>query len=167
MNLRVRRTTRTTDAFLGILEVDGSFNCYSMENLSLAIPPGSYAVEITYSPHFHRAMPLLDGVLGRNEIRIHPANLPSQLEGCIAIGQSHDADDLDNSDAAFEPLFKLISGALARGESVTVEVTDETQPKSLDLPLNTVLPLPVPHQDNAQSLWTAILGMLIAIMKHK
>lgn len=50
------------------------------------IPCGRYLVRATYSPRFGRKMYLLLDVPKRDGIRIHPANWPMQLNGCIALG---------------------------------------------------------------------------------
>lgn len=71
----------------------GNFNCFSLErpvvvnrpNLD-AIPSGVYMVTWTYSPHFKRPMYLVKEVKGRSGVRIHSANLTSQLNGCISLG---------------------------------------------------------------------------------
>lgn len=124
MEMTLKRETKDQAAINGSLLVDGKYECAAMERTTVAIPPGKYSVEITFSPHFGKPMPLLDGVPQRTDIRIHPANWPSQLEGCIAVGLSHDGDDLDNSAAAFNPLFAKILAAITRQESVTIEVVD-------------------------------------------
>lgn len=53
-----------------------------------SIPAGRYRCYWTYSPRFKRRMYLVDGVPGRAGIRIHPANIYSQLNGCIALGET-------------------------------------------------------------------------------
>ena len=40
-----------------------------------------------WSPRFKRPVYLVEAVRGRSGIRIHPANLPEQLNGCIALGE--------------------------------------------------------------------------------
>lgn len=52
------------------------------------IPAGRYLVEATLSKRFKRKMYCLVGVPDRAGIRIHPANWPDELEGCIALGTS-------------------------------------------------------------------------------
>lgn len=52
------------------------------------IPAGTYTVRATQSVRFGRLMYLVEGVAGRSGIRIHQANLPTELEGCIALGTS-------------------------------------------------------------------------------
>jgi len=124
MRLTLRREQKDQNAIIGTLLVDGVRECVTMERTSVAIPVGQFRVEITFSPHFGKPMPLIDGVPQRTNIRIHPANWPTQLEGCIAVGQSHDVDDLDNSVAAFNPLFAKILAAITAGQLVTIDVID-------------------------------------------
>lgn len=60
------------------------------------IPPGSYLARVTWSPRFQRDLYELQGVPGRSNVRIHPANfmgdramgLRCDLEGCIGLGMS-------------------------------------------------------------------------------
>lgn len=122
MLLQLKRGATLQGAVLGSLAAN-NFHCCSMERADKIIPAGTYSIELTYSPHFKRAMPLLDGVPGRTDIRIHPANWIYQLEGCIAVGISHEINCLDNSDAAFEPLLKRITAAIDSGESVRIQIT--------------------------------------------
>lgn len=51
------------------------------------IPEGIYPVVWEFSARFGRELFELKGVSGRSEIKIHPANLPSELNGCIALGR--------------------------------------------------------------------------------
>ena len=51
------------------------------------IPPGAYGCILTLSPRFKRPLYLVGPVRGRSGIRVHPANLSSQLNGCIALGE--------------------------------------------------------------------------------
>lgn len=70
------------------------FECYTLERPWLdnkssvsSIPAGKYTCLWTYSPRFKKRVYLVDGVPARSGIRIHPANLSSQLNGCIALGE--------------------------------------------------------------------------------
>ena len=114
--LLVKRTKTTSDAFFGEIYFNGAFVGYSMERIGVAIPAGTYGATLAYSGHFKRLTPHI-AVPDRTYIEIHPANWPSQLEGCIAIGSAIDGDALDNSGVAFEKLMKLITGDF----TVTVE----------------------------------------------
>jgi len=50
------------------------------------IPNGTYNWKKWYSPTYKMEVIRLEGVPGRTNILIHPANYVSQLRGCIAIG---------------------------------------------------------------------------------
>lgn len=52
------------------------------------IPAGMYKVTWNYSPAFKRDMYLLLETQPRSGIRIHPANLATELHGCIAFGDA-------------------------------------------------------------------------------
>jgi len=110
MILTLNRKTKTPDGIFGTLEVDvHPFTCVTLEKLDRAIPAGTYNIEFTYSPAFNRIMPLLD-VPQREGIRIHWANYPNQLEGCIAVGDKVDGDAVDDSRIAFNQLWNIIHG---------------------------------------------------------
>lgn len=110
MIIRVQRKRKTVDGIFGVFTIDGmSFECFTVESLVHAIPAGYYPVEFTYSPEFNQVMPLID-VPNRTGIRIHPANYPTQLLGCIAVGDKEEPDAVDDSRVTFNILHKLIEG---------------------------------------------------------
>lgn len=78
-----------------------------MERTAVAIPAGTYRGAKRYSPHFGMTVLGID-VPNRTDIECHPANLPSQLLGCIAVGGSIDGDALDNSRAAFDEMMEVV-----------------------------------------------------------
>jgi len=99
MELLLQRDARTEKSTTGKLSVDGVFECYTLEDKDrglissmpleeimskkvygqTAIPTGRYEVTISYSPKFQRMMPLLNGVPGYDEVRIHPGNSNTKL----------------------------------------------------------------------------------------
>lgn len=111
MKILVQRKSRTDDGIFGTLTVDDpyGFHCFTVERKAKAIPAGVYPVDFTYSPKFNRIMPLIL-VPGRERVRIHWANFPMQLEGCIAVGKSLESDAVDYSVATFNQLYAIIHG---------------------------------------------------------
>ena len=124
--LRVVRnpTLATKDAHFGDMAYNGQWICFTMERKSVAIPTGIYLTHKELSPHFGFATPHLS-VPDRTYIEIHPANYPSQLEGCIAVGTEIDHDNLDNSRLAFDKMMAIVP------DSFIVEVvSSNNQPKA-------------------------------------
>lgn len=79
------------DCTPGDFYLDGVHLCNSLElpwvnnvhDIS-CIPKGVYSMMMTYSERFHKPTLQLLNVVNRTGIRIHSANLASQLKGCIA-----------------------------------------------------------------------------------
>jgi hypothetical protein len=94
------------------LEIDGKFECHTLEDTDrgltneqsdtditankvfgkTAIPTGQYEVIMNYSKRFDCVMPLLLGVKGFEGIRIHLGNTEEDTHGCILVG-IHKTDD--------------------------------------------------------------------------
>jgi hypothetical protein len=112
--LKIKRESVTIDGIFGTIEVDGNLVCKSGENLNRAIPEGLYDAQIDESPRLgyncpHIRVPLRDEAAGGDAgIRIHIANEPCQLEGCIETGTQLDGDAVDNSRLAFEKLISFL-----------------------------------------------------------
>ena len=116
MNIIVQRTEKTTDGIMGKLSLDWDpFTCVTLENLAKSIPVGIYDLTFDYSPHFNRIMPHIlvperDALAGGDAgIRIHWANFPAQLEGCIAVGTDVDGDSIDESLVPFNQLYSILN----------------------------------------------------------
>jgi hypothetical protein len=116
MLITVQRKTKTSDGIMGQLKLDWNpFTCVTLENLKLSIPAGTYDLNFTYSPHFNRIMPHLivpsrDSLAGGDAgIRIHWANFPAQLDGCIAVGTMVDGDSIDESLIPFNQLYAILN----------------------------------------------------------
>lgn len=105
-----RTTSDDDDAILGTMTFEDGTTFSTLERLSLAIPLGTYPVQMTvsgravagtlWSPLADHKLPLIDPVPGRSGIRIHAANLARQLEGCIAVGRGVEGTLLVQSRAA-------------------------------------------------------------------
>lgn len=125
MIITVQRKSKSIDGIFGVMTLDWSaFTCVTLENLDKEIPAGIYDLNFTYSPHFNRVMPhiivpsrdILAG--GDAGIRIHWANFPAQLDGCIAVGTHVDGDSIDESLVPFNQLFHILN--LQAGIKITV-----------------------------------------------
>ncbi len=83
----------------GILSVS-DFSCYSGELPfrdnhpdTSCIPTGTYTCEWTHSPRLNKETYEVLNVPDRAGIRIHSANYPEQLLGCIALGSTKQVVD--------------------------------------------------------------------------
>lgn len=138
MNLEVRRIIFTRESIIGNLFIDDVFECFTLElpwkknQKSIScIPEGKYKVIMEYSPRFNRLLPELKGVPERDEIKIHPANWPKELNGCIAVGKTAGQDYIGQSRIAFELLLVKIVEAEDMGEEVWISVKDGGQKKEV------------------------------------
>lgn len=97
LEVSLTRLHDTGNSIIGALTVIEKgrliFSCKTLElswkdnqNRISAIPTGTYAVKMTYSPRFKKDLYLLENVPDRAGVRIHSANFASQLHGCIALG---------------------------------------------------------------------------------
>lgn len=127
MKITVQRTRKTADGILGSMKFDENpFTCFTVENLEHSIPAGVYNAKIDHSPRMnidtpHIAVPSRDEAAGGDAgIRIHSANFPSQLLGCIAVGDKQDADAVEDSKATFAKIMGILKGISA----FVVEVLD-------------------------------------------
>lgn len=87
----------------GVLTLSDNFKCYTVErpwkdnqNGVSCIPEGSYTLRKRLSPIVERTSRgrykegwEVTDVEGRTYIMIHPANVPSELEGCIGVGDGY------------------------------------------------------------------------------
>ena len=102
------------------------FNCVTLENLDKCIPKGIYEIDFNYSPHFNRIMPHVivpsrDTLAGGDAgLRIHWANFPAQLDGCIAVGTAVDGDSIDHSLIPFNQLYTI----MGQRHGITIEILD-------------------------------------------
>lgn len=114
MLITVQRKSKTADGIFGVLTFDG-FTCFTVENLAKAIEPRTYTVKFDYSPRFQRILPHIivpsrDQVAGGDAgIRIHPANFPHELEGCIAVGDKLGENCVEDSRDTFAKFLQALN----------------------------------------------------------
>ena len=92
--LTLVRYTRTDEAILGSLYLNGAFICYTLENEAKAIPCGMYTVQNSKSPKFKRELPLLHNakVPASRGIRIHRGNTFKDSQGCVLVGMGRSTE---------------------------------------------------------------------------
>lgn len=95
-----------------------------------AIPLGRWPLRLDWSPHFGREMPHIY-VPTHDGARIHGANRPEQLLGCIATGTARIARGVANCDVVVNRVIELLKQAESRfsgeGEYAYITVTrDQT-----------------------------------------
>lgn len=97
--LTLVRYTRTDEAILGSLYLNGAFVCYTLENSAKAIPCGMYKVQNSKSPKFKRELPLLHNsqVPAGRGIRIHVGNTAASSSGCVLVGMTREVHLLGGS----------------------------------------------------------------------
>lgn len=138
MKLTVQRRWKQASCTIGVLLVNDSPECYSLEDQvrevpgqpvaswkvfgKTAIPGGIYRVRISHSPHFGRDLPELMDVPGFEGVRIHPGNVAADTEGCILVGMDKGTDSIGRSRLAFDALFPKLQAAINAGEGVVIEV---------------------------------------------
>jgi hypothetical protein len=130
MNLRLIREPSKDGCTLGVLFVDGAFECFTLEDVirepqgspivstwkvagDTAIPQGRYRIVRTKSPRFGKVLPLLENVPGFEGIRIHSANRSSETEGCLIPGRVRGHGMVMESRIAFEALDQKIRHAVS------------------------------------------------------
>jgi len=130
MNLRLLRTGFTEKSTTGELYLDDTFFSFTLELVNKdglhgsCISAGTYRVLIDFSERFQRAMPRLVNVPFRQGILIHYGNIPSDTEGCILVGDTHDPhnpDFIGESRAAFNRLFLKMASAASEGISIDIQ----------------------------------------------
>lgn len=138
MKLYLIRENFTEESTEGSLLVDGTFECYSLEDTDrqlenggdkiygkTAIPRGVYDMDITYSNRFKKEMPIILNVPQFEGIRIHKGNTSLDTDGCILVGieNKKDNDDfISGSKIAYDRLFLKLVEAKERGEKLTIEI---------------------------------------------
>ena len=97
---------------------------YKMKGKS-AIPDGSYAVVISYSPKFQEWLPLLLGGPEFNRkwqgVRIHAGNSAKDTEGCILVGENREVGRVLDSRRTLARLMKRLAER-PEGEAVRLRI---------------------------------------------
>lgn len=128
MKLTLIRRWNRKDYCIGNLYIDNVYQCDVIEDVDrglddsmseseilkkkikgqTAIPTGTYAIALTYSPKYKRIMPLLENVKGYSGIRIHSGNTSKDTEGCLIVGKNTEVGKVTSSRATYNALFKKL-----------------------------------------------------------
>lgn len=144
MKLEVLRYSDNGESLLGLLFIDGKFECYTLEDEArtekvwgeTAIPDGEYKVEYRtvgghherYSKRFsdiHKGMLHVKDVPNFKYILIHIGNDDDDTAGCLLVGNSSISNQVQDgfvgySTDAYKRLYKKVSNALEKNEKVTI-----------------------------------------------
>ena len=127
--LTLVRYTRTDEAILGSLYLNGAFICHTLENASNVIPCGMYAVQNSKSPKFKRELPLLHNaqVPASRGIRIHVGNTAKDSQGCVLVGMTREVHLLGGSKLKESKAAETMVTMICRNESNLVIVDNYKQ----------------------------------------
>ncbi len=130
MILRIVREPTQHEATLGVLFINNAFHAFTLEDAIRAekiagrtcIPPGRYAVRLSWSPKFQRILPEVLDVPNFTGIRLHPGNTVADTDGCILVGLQRTALTVLNSRQAHAALQTMLTTAQDMREPVTLVI---------------------------------------------
>lgn len=124
MEIRLIREPTIDGVTMGVLFLDGHYQCFALEDQlreqpgqpvsawkipkQTAIPAGRYRVVLTPSVRFQRPLPLLVDVPGFTGVRIHSGNTVSDTEGCILVGKDRQEGRILQSRIALDLLYNKL-----------------------------------------------------------
>lgn len=149
MKIDVKRYSSSDESTLGLLFIDGKFECYTLEDEyrtvkvfgETRIPAGEYEIKLRTEgghherylkkfPSFHKGMLHVENVPNFKYILIHIGNDDSDTAGCLLVGDIANnnlvtSGKISSSTFAYKRMYKKIYNAISNGESVTINYVDE------------------------------------------
>ena len=147
MEIIVSRVVSDGEATIGILYLDGGFNCFTLEDIrretkvpgKTRIPAGKYALGVKchgrlhekYLKRYgtmHKGMLHVQGVAGFTDILIHTGNTAKDTSGCLLVGESYTRPGgkpmITSSRNAYKKLYPLLIDAAIAGD-LEIEYRDD------------------------------------------
>ena len=136
MKLTLERDTFSSLGTLGVLFIDGERFCNTLEpclgitkkygkyGRGACISPGTYSIDLHYSPKFKRYMLTLCAVPLRSGILIHSGNIVEHTEGCILVGKREECGRLSYSGSNLDELFDCCLEAISK-EPITIIIKNK------------------------------------------
>ncbi len=149
MEIKVIRFSTSDESTLGLMLIDGSFECYTLEDSfrsekvpgETRIPTGRYKVRLRkegtlhnrYSkrfPDIHKGMLHITKVPNFEYILIHCGNDAEDTAGCLLVGDELNNNKvsnghLKNSTQAYVRVYPKICEAIKNNEEVWIEYSDD------------------------------------------
>lgn len=141
MELDVAHFKDAADYSLGMLFVDMKIEAFTLEDEKRTlkvwgetrIPAGTYTIKLRtvggmhakYTKLFpwHKGMLWLQDVPGFECVYIHVGNSDDDTAGCILVGDTVNMNGrLLESKPAYERIYKVITAAMGRGETITINI---------------------------------------------
>ena len=116
MLISIHRKVYTDQSTQGVMTINGTFECYTLEprrdqsqGKPYCVPVGMYGYSIYSSPRFGRNVIAVESIPGFDDIEVHPGNFPRDTHGCCLVGCTEGADFVGQSDEEFDALMGKIT----------------------------------------------------------
>ena len=146
MKIRIERIVSDSESTIGVLFIDGVFQCFTLEDEyrtakvkgETRIPAGRYRIGLRAEggltqkyaaryPDIHRGMLWLQDVPSFQWIYIHVGNRDEHTEGCILVGDTasplHGDMSIGSSINAYRRIYPMLAAAAENG-NLEIEIID-------------------------------------------
>ena len=135
MNINVKRFLFEEDTTLGMLLVDGKFECWTTEDIpravkiknETAIPTGTYRIELTDKNRWGKVMPHILNVPQFEGIYVHAGNDKNSTSGCLLVADTLVSPSRNAvSKVAFDRLMGKLNSAWNGKEDIFITIENYT-----------------------------------------
>lgn len=146
MKLKLLRFSQKKDATTGILFIENTFQCFTLEDVyrdvkvagKTRIPSGRYKISLAnwgdmndrylkkFGSDFHKGLLILHEVSNFTGILIHMGNTPEHTQGCILVGSTSNPElgTITSSEYAYRRIYAPIRDAIIAKKDVWISVYD-------------------------------------------